>query len=230
MSATRSRTALCSRPTASNQPGFSSKLGVFARRHRARVEPQRALPAGFRAVDGAALEKRSMERAAPCAARALHLLARPMDRVVAAVGFRAALAPDSGGWPARARTGARRRATDPCPDRRRGSSAPSRGRRRPSGDAGREAAGDVEVVELRREAEDRLAVGGDGDGAVDTGLNADLVQDRQAFGGADQDRLEAIHVLRKQLAAPLEGNAFGPAGRRPFLPAADGERRTSGFR
>ena len=54
------------------------------------------------------------------------------------------------------------------------------------GDARGEAAGDEEIVELRREAHDRLAVGGDGDGAVDERLDADLVQDRQALGGAEQ--------------------------------------------
>ena len=56
------------------------------------------------------------------------------------------------------------------------------------------------------------------------GLDADLVQDRQALGGTNQDRLEPVHVLGKELPSPIERDALGPAGRRALLPAADGER------
>ena len=78
-------------------------------------------------------------------------------------------------------------------------------------------------VELRREPHHRLAVGGDRDRSVDQRLDADLVQDRQALRRAEQDRLEALEVLREKLAREVERHALAPAGGRVLLPAADGE-------
>ena len=91
------------------------------------------------------------------------------------------------------------------------------------GDAGGEAAGDVEIVELRREPHDRLAIGRHRNRAVDDGLDADLVEHRQAFRGRQREKLEAVHVRREQLAAEIERRHAAPAAACTVLPAADGE-------
>ena len=91
------------------------------------------------------------------------------------------------------------------------------------GDAGGEAAGDVEIVEFRREADDRLAVGGDRDRPVDDRLDADLVEERQPLRRRQREEFEPIHVGREKLAGEVEGRPPAPAALGAVLPAADGE-------
>ena len=45
----------------------------------------------------------------------------------------------------------------------------------------REAAGDIEVLEVGRQTHDRLAIRGNRNGAIDNSLNSGFVQDRQPF-------------------------------------------------
>ncbi len=92
------------------------------------------------------------------------------------------------------------------------------------GDARCEAAGDEEILELRREPHHRLAVGGDRDRSVDQRLDADFVQDRQALRRAEEDRLEALEILREKLAREFERHALAPASWCVLFPAADRER------
>ena len=91
------------------------------------------------------------------------------------------------------------------------------------GDAGGEAAGEVEIVELGRAAHDRLAVGGDRDRPVDDGLDAGLVEHRQAVGGEAGEERQPVVVGVEQLAAEIERRQAAPAAARAVLPAADGE-------
>ena len=92
-----------------------------------------------------------------------------------------------------------------------------------SGDTGGKGAGDVEIVEFRRQPHDRLAVGGDGNRSVDHRANADLVQHRQTFSGGECEQLQPVHVCGEQLPAEIERRALLPAAERPVLPSADGE-------
>ena len=104
---------------------------------------------------------------------------------------------------------------------------PGAARRR---DARGEAAGDVEIVELRREAHDRLAVGRDRDRAVDHGADADLVQHRDALGGRQRERARAgpCSAGTARGRNPI-GSCRRAERRRARLPAADRERAGLGL-
>ena len=86
------------------------------------------------------------------------------------------------------------------------------------GDAGGEAAAEVEIVELRREADDRLAVGGDRDRPVDHLPDADFAQCGDACGGRPGERRKPIEISGcsnsgpKSAAMPVtpHGRVFAP--------------------
>ena len=92
-----------------------------------------------------------------------------------------------------------------------------------SGNASREAAGHVEIVEFGCQPHDRLAIGGHRNGPVDHRLNADLVQNRQALGGRKREKLQPLHVGRKKFAPEIEGRHSAMKAPRALLPAADGK-------
>ena len=139
-------------------------------------EPVGPLPAELVAVDGAEFEQRRVQRTAPRAAARVRIVIRPGDVVVARVALDGALVHErldrmrsaEAADVERPQVEARIAVDDPVRHH------PSGAARR--GDARREAAAQVEIVELGREPDDRLAIGGDRDRAVDHLPNSDLVR------------------------------------------------------
>ncbi len=97
------------------------------------------------------------------------------------------------------------------------------------GNAGGEAAGHEEIVELWREPQDRFAVGRDRYRSVDDGLDANFVEDRQSLRARQREQLEALHILGEQLPPELEGGTRAPAALRPLLPSPDRESTDIGL-
>ena len=169
-----------------------------------RRKPVRTLPAEARAEDRALGLQQRIERASAAASTGGQLLDRPVDQVVAVIALDRALVAI---LPAHVMQAEAANVEGPeialglaMDDPLRDSPAgTARG-----GDARGEAAGDEEVVQFRRLAEDRFAVGRDRDRAVDQRTDAELLQDRQALGRRGRNLLEAIEVRRQQLAAELE--------------------------
>ena len=165
----------------------------------------------------------TVKRAQAQAARRARLLARPVDLVVGAIGFdRPGLEVAALGVQRAEAAGVERpqvhagiAVQDPVGHGFAGAAG--------SGDAGGEAAGEEQVVELRRRPEDRLAVGRDGDRSVDHRLDADVVEHRQPQCGGDREQLEALEIGGEQLAAEFERRQAAPAALGALLPAADGE-------
>ena len=184
-------------------------------------EPVGPLPAELRAEHRAPLRQHPVQRAAPPAAAAVVLLPRPVDGIIAGVGLDRAfvkigLADVVIAEPAdveRPQVHAGLAGDDPF-----GHQAPGAAGR---GDARREAAGDEEVVELGRPAEDRLAVGRDRDRPVDQGAHADPLEHRHAFGGQHRELLEAVEVGGQELAREVAGDARLAERHRIGLPAPD---------
>src|SRR3989442_435257 len=75
-------------------------------------------------------------------------------------------------------------------------------------DARGEAAAQIEIVDLRREADDRLAVGGDRNGAADHLPDADLAERRDARGGRFGQRRETLEIRLQQLGTEVGANAI----------------------
>ena len=189
-----------------------------------RREPVRPLPAELVAVDRARGLQRRVERAAPRVAAGVGLVRRPRDVVVAGVALDRARVHElldrmrraEAAHVERPQVHARIAVDDPVghhPARAAG-----------CGDARREAAAEVEVVELGGEADDRLAVGGDRDRSVDHLPDADLVQRRNPRRRGFGERREALEIRLQQLGPEIRADAAGAPRRRVRLPAADRER------
>ena len=156
---------------------------------------KRALEAEARAEDGARRLEMLMHRRAPQTAASFVFRARPMDRVIIAIGLDGPFLE----IPARAVRGAEPAhvegpevhawiaVEDPIGHRFAGA---ARG-----GYAGGESARHEEIVELGRETQDRFAVGRDRNRPVDDRLNADLVEDGQSLRAWQREQFEALHVL-----------------------------------
>ncbi len=230
MSATPVRMALASAAIAGDQPGSPSKLGVSLAseaeflnqfgRSQPKREPKTAPP--FRVprgrANGASPARHGLPRPASGSCSRHHRLPRR--------GLR-----DIRRAPAAGRSGARRRARDRGRDRRGESSSPWLHRAARCRDAGREAAGHVEIVELRRQPHHRLAIGRDGDRTIDDGADADVVEDGKPLGGGKGEEREPVHVGGEEFAREFEGRPLFPASRRAIFPAADGKAPpTSGFK
>jgi hypothetical protein len=91
-------------------------------------------------------------------------------------------------------------------------------------DAGGKPAAQVEIVELGGEPDDRLAVGGDRDRAVDQLADPDLVQHRNAHRRGLRERLETVEVRLQEFRTEVGTNAVVPPRRRVRFPSADRER------
>ena len=172
--------------------------GNFDRRRSRGREPVRTLPAEFVAVDGAGGLQCGMQRTAPRVAAGVGLVRGPRDVIVAAVAFDG---PRVHEIPDRMRRAEAAHVEGPqvhsriAVDDPVGHHPTGAARRR---DAGREAAAEVEVVELGREADDRLAVGGDRYRAIDHLPDADVGQRRDPRRGRLGDRREAFEIRLQQ--------------------------------
>ena len=200
------------------------------RRRARRREPVRPLPAELVAVDGAGLAaRRCIERAAARAARGVGLVGRPRDVVVAAVALDRALVHVLLDRVRRAEA-----ANVERPQVETGIAVDDPVRHHPAGAAGRgdsrrESAAQVEIVELRREADDRLAVGGDRNRTVDQLPDADFVEHRDPRARRFGERREALEVRLQQLGTEIGADAVRAPRRRVVLPAADRERAGLGL-
>ena len=97
------------------------------------------------------------------------------------------------------------------------------------GDARREAAAQVEIVELRRQADHRLAVGGDRNRTVDHLPDADFVEDRYPRRRRFGQRREAVEVRLQQFGAEVPRDTSGAPRPRVGFPAAHRERTRFGL-
>jgi hypothetical protein len=68
-----------------------------------------------------------------------------------------------------------------------------------------------------------------GETAGDQGADADLAQDRHAFGGGQDDLLETLEVAGEELAGEVPRCAAPPAALGPLFPATDREGPKLGF-
>src|SRR5262249_16377630 len=130
-----------------------------------RSEPVRTFPTEFRPEHSAGLIQSVMDRTLAGVPSGIHLLVRPVDLVVRAIGLDGALLKPPG---LRLRLAEapdiklpevhpRIAIDDPISHRLAGAAG--------SGDTGRKTAGNVEILQFGRETHDRLAVGRDGYGA-----------------------------------------------------------------
>ena len=89
------------------------------------------------------------------------------------------------------------------------------------GDAGGEAAGNEEIVEPRRLAHDRLAVGADRDRSVDHRLDPDIPEGWHACQCRLADGLKAIEIARQQFRPEIARNSRRAEDGGAVLPSAD---------
>ncbi len=195
------------------------------RRNAVAGEPVGTLPAELGAVDRAPVLEDPVERAAPHAARALVLVARPGDGVVAAVALDRAVVEEP-------RAGVQR--PEPA-DVERPQVEPGIALDDPvghrladaagGGDPRGEAAGEKEILQPRRRPDDRLAVGRNRDRPVDDRPDAEIAEQRNAPCGGLEHLVQPFEIVAEKLAlafprdAPLRVDGWGE-----FLPAADRQR------
>ena len=189
-------------------------------RHARRREPVRALPAVALPPDGAHLVQLFVDGAGLGGARILALLVRVMDREDVAIGLLvlahgvalAGVRAEPAGVDAQ-HVDAGLALDDPLRELPAGAAG--------GGDAEAVALVQPDVAQAPRRTDQRAAVRRIGDGAVDDGLDAGVLEARHALHRRLDVRQQAIEIAREQLLAEMRGDAVGETRRRALLVRAE---------